>query len=102
MNLTGTRMKTACTIFLVTAGLFVSPSGMATGFATCDSGAESTWQPQDKLTKMLTDKGWTVRRIKVDGGCYEAYVVNEKGERWEAYYHPQTLAPVASRQQTPR
>jgi sulfoxide reductase heme-binding subunit YedZ len=51
---------------------------------------------------MLTDKGWTVRRIKIDGGCYEAYVVNEKGERWEAYYHPQTLAPVASRQQTPR
>ena len=95
-------MKTTCTIFFVAAGLLASTPGMATGFATCDSGAESTWQSQDKLTKLLTDKGWTVRRIKIDGGCYEAYVVNEKGERWEAYYHPQTLAPVASRQQTPR
>ncbi|MCE9640963.1 MAG: PepSY domain-containing protein [Betaproteobacteria bacterium] len=98
----GSPVKSACTILFVAAGLSAPISGMATGFATCESGAESTWQSQEKLTRMLTDKGWTVRRIKVDGGCYEAYVVNEKGERWEAYYHPQTLAPVASRQQTPR
>ena len=95
-------MKTVCTTIIFAAGLLATSAGLATGFATCDSGAESNWQPQDKLTKLLTDKGWTVRRIKVDGGCYEAYVINEKGERWEAYYHPQTLAPVASRQQTPR
>ena len=95
-------MKTALAILCVTTGLLASAAAMATGFATCNSGAPETWQPQEKLTKMLTDKGWTVRRIKIDGGCYEAYVINEKGERWEAYYHPQTLAPVASRQQTPR
>ena len=87
-------MKTACTIFFVAAGVLVSASSMATGFATCDSGAEATWQSQDKLTKMLTDKGWTVRRIKIDGGCYEVYGFNEKGERVEAYFHPLTLLPV--------
>ena len=95
-------MKTAIASLVAATGLLMSASGMATGFATCESGAESSWQPQEKLTKMLTDKGWTVRRIKIDGGCYEAYVVNEKGERWEAYYHPQTLAPVASKQQQAR
>ena len=56
-----------------------------------------SWQSQEKLTKMLTDKGLTVRRIKVDGGCYEAYVVNDKGERMEAYFHPQTLSPVPTK-----
>ena len=95
-------MKPACIFLMAASGLLAPACGMATGFATCDSGATETWQSQEKLTKLLTDKGWTVRRIKIDGGCYEAYVVNEKGERWEAYYHPQTLAPVASRQQTPR
>lgn len=69
----------------------------ATGLATCDSGPESGWQPQEKLQKMLTEKGWQVRRIKVDGGCYEAYVVNDKGERQEAYFHPVTLAPVPTK-----
>ena len=66
----------------------------ATGLATCDSGPESGWQSQEKLTKMLTDKGWQVRRIKVDGGCYEVYALTEKGERVEAYFHPRTFAPV--------
>jgi hypothetical protein len=43
---------------------------------------------------MLTDKGWQIRRIKIDGGCYEVYALNEKGERVEAYFHPKTLDAV--------
>ena len=51
----------------------------ATGLATCDSGAKSGWQSTDVLTKQLTDKGWQVRRIKEDGGCYEVYAIDDKG-----------------------
>lgn len=71
----------------------------ATGLATCDSGPQDTWQPQATLEKQLQDKGWQVRRIKVDGGCYEVYAINDKGERVEAYFHPQTLAPVPTKEQ---
>ena len=90
-------MKSTVPMLCAAAGLLASTIGHATGLATCDSGSPDTWQSQEKLTKMLTDKGLTVRRIKVDGGCYEAYVVNEKGERIEAYFHPQTLAPVPTK-----
>lgn len=76
-------------VALLTAG-----SAFATGLATCDSGPQEGWQSQEKLTKMLTEKGWQIRRIKVDGGCYEVYALNEKGERVEAYFHPKTLAAV--------
>ena len=69
-------------------------SAGATGLATCDSGPRSGWQPQEKLEKMLTGQGWKIRRIKEDGGCYEVYALNDKGERVEAYFHPVTLAPV--------
>ncbi len=72
-------------------------SASATGLATCDSGPKSGWQPVEKLEKMLTEKGWTVRRIKEDGGCYEVYALNEKGERVEAYFHPVTLASVPTK-----
>ena len=82
---------------LFAAAMFSSATTYATGLATCDSGPESGWQPQEKLTKMLTDKGWQVRRIKIDGGCYEAYVITDKGERQEAYFHPVTLAPVPTK-----
>jgi len=80
-------------ITLVTC-LTLSMSSHADGLATCDSGPESGWQSRDTLQKQLTDKGWQVRRIKVDGGCYEVYALDEKGHRVEVYYHPQTLAPV--------
>lgn len=67
---------------------------LATGLATCDSGDKSGWQSSETLEKQLTAKGWSVRRIKEDGGCWEVYALNEKGERVEAYFHPVTLEPV--------
>ncbi len=72
------------------------PAG-ATGLATCESGPRSGWQAVEKLEKMLTDQGWKVRRIKEDGGCYEVYALDDKGQRVEAYFHPVTLAPVPTR-----
>lgn len=66
----------------------------ATGLATCDSGSPDSWQPQAKLTAMLKEKGWEVRNIKVDGGCYEVYALDDKQERVEAYFHPVTLERV--------
>ena len=77
---------------------FAAAPAQATGLATCDSGPQEKWQPQEKLQKMLTDRGWQIRRIKIDGGCYEVYALTEKGERVEAYFHPLTLAPVPTQQ----
>jgi hypothetical protein len=71
---------------------------LATGLATCDSGPQEKWQPQAKLEEQLKSKGWQVRRIKVDGGCYEVYALNEKGEKVEAYFHPLTLEPVPTKE----
>lgn len=69
------------------------PAG-ATGLYTCDSGPRSGWKSQEVLKKTLTDQGWKVRRIKEDGGCWEVYAINPKGERVEAYFHPVTLKNV--------
>lgn len=74
-----------------------APSVSATGLATCDSGPKTTWQPVEKLEDALKKKGWTVRRIKEDGGCYEVYALDEKGQRGEFYFHPVTLEPVPTK-----
>jgi len=90
-------MKHLHAVVLAVATSFAFAQSHATGLATCDSGKRETWQPQEKLEKMLIAKGWQIRRIKEDGGCYEVYAVDEKGERVEAYFHPQTLALVPTR-----
>ena len=89
------RTKTVfCGLFTAAAFSFIPLAAEATGFATCDSGPREGWQPQDKLSAMLKEKGWQVRRIKEDGGCYEVYALDDKGQRTEVYFHPRTLAPV--------
>lgn len=81
---------------LVAAAIVAMPAQVAsaTGLATCDSGSPDKWQPQEKLSAILKEKGWEVRSIKIDGGCYEVYALDEKQERVEAYFHPVTLKRV--------
>jgi len=83
---------------LAAAALALSTSAGATGLATCDSGDRKDWKPKAELVRQLETQGWKVRNVKVDGGCYEVYALNDKGKRVEAYFHPKTLAPVPTRQ----
>ena len=79
------------------AVLLAAAPAHATGLAKCDSGPQSGWQPAETLQKQLTDQGWKVRRVKVDGGCYEVYAMDDKGKKVEAYFHPVTLAPIPTK-----
>mgnify|MGYP003396022531 CR=1 FL=1 len=85
-----------CAAALVAAAMVAMPAQVAnaTGLATCDSGSPDTWQSQATLTAKLKKEGWDVRNVKVDGGCYEVYALDSKGERVEAYFHPVTLERV--------
>ena len=91
------KMQLMAFAALAAGTLLTSTGAFATGLATCDSGPKSSWQPQEKLEQQLKEKGWQIRRVKEDGGCYEVYAVTEKGERVEAYFHPVTLAPVPTK-----
>jgi hypothetical protein len=81
------------------AALALSAQGYAHGLATCDSGPQESWQPKSTLEKQLTDKGWKVRSINIDGGCYEVYAIDDKGQKVEAYFHPKTLAQVPTKKE---
>ena len=64
--------KTVLTLSTFTLLAFAVPAS-ATGLYECESGERSNWKSKEELeTKMKAD-GWTVRRIKEDGGCYEVY-----------------------------
>jgi hypothetical protein len=91
------RLNTGFAAVALVAAVLPASIAQATGLATCDSGPKEGWQPQATLEKQLIAQKWQVRRIKVDGGCYEVYGMNDKGERVEAYFHPVTLDPVPTK-----
>ncbi|MGI9402390.1 MAG: PepSY domain-containing protein [Rhizobiaceae bacterium] len=84
------KKSLAITIAII-ASQIMTPSASATGLMTCDGNEKSQWKTMDQLKTQMKDDGWTVRRIKEDGGCYEAYGTTPEGKRVEAYFHPVTL-----------
>lgn len=52
------------------------------------------WQPRTAVEQLAQSKGWAVRRIKIDDGCYEIKGRNATGEKIEVKIHPATLAIV--------
>ena len=52
------------------------------------------WQPRDAVARLAEKNGWTVRRIKIDDGCYEIDARDAEGRRIEARVHPATLQVI--------
>lgn len=78
---------------LIASVLFAATSGAAFAAEKCDV-PTSQWQPREALQSKLEKDGWTVRQIKAEDGCYEAYAVNAAGKRMEALFNPKTLEAV--------
>jgi hypothetical protein len=52
------------------------------------------WQPRETVARMAAENGWTVRRIKIDDGCYEIDGHDAQGRRVEVTVHPATLQVI--------
>jgi len=82
---------------LVTAATLLATAG-AGGAVLADGKqcfvAMSDWQPRPAVQAMAEARGWTVRRIKTDDGCYEIKGRNAKGREIEAKVDPSDLSIV--------
>ncbi|GGF01128.1 PepSY domain-containing protein [Stappia taiwanensis] len=52
------------------------------------------WKPRAAVEAMAKAKGWTVRRIKTDDGCYKLKGRDADGRKMKAKIDPATLAIV--------
>ena len=52
------------------------------------------WQPRDRVVQWAQEQGWTLRRIKIDDGCYELDGTDAQGRRIEVTLDPATLAVI--------
>jgi hypothetical protein len=57
------------------------------------------WQPREAVEQMAKARGWTVRRIKIDDGCYEMRGQDENGRAIEAKVDPASLAVIRVKQE---
>jgi len=70
--------------------LAVFPAGMANADDDCFV-PMADWQPRDAVARLAEANGWSVRRIKIDDGCYEIDGTDAAGRRIEVTVDPATL-----------
>jgi hypothetical protein len=73
--------------------LAVFPTGAALAEDDCFV-PMADWQPRDAVARLAEANGWTVRRIKIDDGCYEIDGRDAEGRRIEVTIHPATLEVI--------
>lgn len=49
------------------------------------------WQPREVLQQQLEQRGWSIKRIKVDDGCYQVKGLDHHGNKFKAIYAPASL-----------
>lgn len=77
---------------LCTAG-FSTPA-LADGKIECRSGPRASWQPIANLQAKLLAEGWTIRKAKIEGDCFEVYGRTPEGDNVESFFHPQSLQKI--------
>lgn len=78
-------------ISLLAVSALAAPAYAASGAVSCSTAPKSKWQPQAKLEQILKSKGFTVRTIKVENGCYEVYAMDSHGKRANMAFNAETL-----------
>lgn len=56
----------------------------------CGSAPQDKWMTEDAMKEKAKTLGLDVRQVKVEDGCYEVYAIDDKGNRVEAVFNPET------------
>ena len=58
------------------------------------------WQPREAVIRLAAEKGWELRRIRIDDGCYELIGRDADGRLIAVKLDPATLAVVQMEYET--
>ncbi len=61
----------------------------AAALKTCTDAPMDKWMKPEQVKAMLEEKGYKVRKVKVEGTCLEAYAMKD-GQKVEIYMDPVT------------
>ena len=84
-------MKPLSALAILAVAVAVAAAGPAFAEGKCSNAPKSKWLPKSALEAQLQADGYSVRRIKVEGGCYEVYATDKDGKRANMAYNAETL-----------
>lgn len=83
---------------LVAGALAALAASSASAFADddryCGHVPRAEWKSISEVSEAIEAKGYQIREIDTDDGCYEVDVRDQSGKKFELYVHPRTLEIV--------
>lgn len=64
------------------------PAFASTYAGSCTNEAKSRWMEPAAVQSKFEQQGYTVRRIKSSGTCYEVYALDKNGKKVELFVSP--------------
>lgn len=85
-------MKKLSLLIMIVMGTLASNVAFAS--ADCKSYPKEEWASEDTLKEALEAEGYTIKKFKIDGNCYEIYGRSKEGKKVEIYFDMKSLAIV--------
>lgn len=82
------------TVFSIMLALGLLASNVAFAAADCKAYPKEEWASEDTLKEAMEAEGYTIKKFKIDGNCYEIYGRSKAGKKVEIYFDMKTLAIV--------
>jgi hypothetical protein len=83
------------------SGLFLFALTLSTGVAfakkNCTDEPKEKWMSEESFKKKAEAEGYTIKKFKQPGTCYEIYGTNKEGKKVEVYFNPVDGTPVKSK-----
>ena len=81
--------------FIIATAALMTVTGATAAFANPSCNVDKAeWQPEQALRDKLIAQKWTIKKVKIDNGCYEVYGIDDKGQKVEVYFNPKSLEAV--------
>ena len=78
------------------ASTLVAGSVMAEENSSCTNVSQDKWMTEDAVKAKAKEAGLDVRKLKLEGTCYEVYGIDAKGNKVEALFDPATGMQVGN------
>lgn len=63
----------------------------------CTDQSKDKWMSESDFKKKIEAEGYTIRKFKTPGTCYEIYGKNKEGKEVEIYFNPVDASIVKSK-----
>jgi len=90
------QFKTIVPALVAASALFAVAVPAQADDNRCRNVPRAEWRPMEDALAAVKAKGYEIREIKVDDGCYKAKVTGKSGERMKLYLDPASLEVVQS------